>query len=178
MSIAAPDLDSYFAKRKNNFTNDLGVHFIRNENGIFSYVGIPEASFDEDIHEHTFQIGIQTSGDTAEEFIILFRLEDQAAINTLSYHNSWIRYLNSSAEMIVNILYLKIDVCFLIRHQKTMIFSPELHFYDEVNTHLTLAEDFEKYLIKNRWKLETALERRSRDSRQSLHEANHLRVKH
>lgn len=39
---------------------------------------------------------------------------------------------------------------------KTLVFSLELHFYDEVNGHLTLPEDFADYFLKNETKLYVA----------------------
>ena len=165
MYITTQELDTYFKVRDNNFTNDQGMHFIRNSHGIFTYAGLPDILQDEDLHEHSFQIGIETNGDTEEEFIILFRLEDLAGIGQLSYNNSWMRYLNSYAEVTIEVLNLEIDVHFMLQHHKTMIFSPELHFYDEVTEHLTLPEDFEKYLIKNMWKLHEAIGRRYKFSR-------------
>ena len=46
---------------------------------------------------------------------------------------------------------------FRLHKMKTMVFSLELHFYDEVYKHLTLPEDFADYFSENETKLYVAV---------------------
>jgi len=41
---------------------------------------------------------------------------------------------------------LEADISFKIVKFKTIIFSMDMHFYDEVYEHLTMPEDFQKYI--------------------------------
>ncbi len=157
MPITPEELTSYFAFRNNRFTNEKGMSFERHEKkGIFTNSDFPDINAETIIDEDSIALTIYTSWDSDEEFIILFRLENLADIENLSYINSWMRYLNSYAEITAQIIDLEIDLHFRILEEKTIIFSPDLHFYDEEFKHLTLRGDFENYIKNNTWKLEEA----------------------
>jgi hypothetical protein len=55
----------------------------------------------------------------------------------------------------------EMTVGFRLISYKTIVFSKELNFYDEVNKHLTMPDEFEEWVEKNvervrSWKLRTA----------------------
>lgn len=72
------------------------------------------------------------------------------------------RYLNGEAEIAVCPFELEAELKFKIINRKTIIFSLDLHFYDEVYEHLTLPEDFEKYITSRQKALDLAAENRYR----------------
>lgn len=55
---------------------------------------------------------------------------------------------------------IEVPLNFRLHKMKTLIFSLELHFYDEVYKHLTLPKDFADYFLKNEAKLYVAVENR------------------
>lgn len=70
-------------------------------------------------------------------------------LDSLSYNNSWMRYLNGDAEITIEPLELEIPITFKIYKYKTIIFSLDKNFYDEEYKHLTMPEDFEEYFRRN-----------------------------
>lgn len=163
MPVTSEEIEQYFAVRENRFTNAKGMCLSRHEEkGIFTESPLPDIHPDTIIDEDSIVLTIYTSWDSDQEFIILFRLEHLADIENLSYIHSWMRYLNSYGEITAQIVDLEIDLHFRILEEKTIIFCPHLHFYDEEFKHFTLREDFEKYIKNNMWKLEEAASHQDR----------------
>ena len=75
------------------------------------------------------------------------------------------RYLNGGAEISVTPCELEATLNFKINKRKTMIFSLELYFYDEVYEHLTIPEDFERYISSHANRLALAGENRYKMNR-------------
>lgn len=84
--------------------------------------------------------------DSPQDFITGFKLSTLEDIQTLDYTNAWMLYLNGDAEISLTPSHLEATLGFKIVKRKMIIFSLDLHFYDEVYEHLTLPEDFEGYL--------------------------------
>ena len=74
----------------------------------------------------------------------------------LGYYDAWMRYLNGFAE--ITFEYWEMEASFSCRIYKswTIIYSLELHFYDEAYEPLTLTEDFKRYVASNLEKIQQA----------------------
>jgi hypothetical protein len=158
--ISEKDLLSYFAARHNRFTNKRGMligmgdaHEIWTHFNLCNYDRGPIA-FD-----------ITTDYDSADEFISGFQIDSIERIDILDYNHSWARYLNGDATIGVTPMELEATLAFKIKKRKTIIFSLDLHFYDEVYEHLTLPEDFEQYISKYDKRLQAAIENRFKMNR-------------
>ena len=159
--ISEQDLLSYFAARGNRFRNKVGMEFGNGQlDGIWTTFNLC------DYNHGPLAIDISTEGDRPAEFISDFRLESPEKIDTLGYNNSWMRYLNGGALISVTPLELEATLTFCIVKRKTIIFSLDLHFYDEVYEHLTLPEDFERYISQYDRRLQAAAENRFKVNRQ------------
>ena len=110
-------------------------------------------------------INISTEGDSPEDFIQQFKITTTNDIDVLDYTNSWMRYLNGEAEIAVSPFELEAELRFKIINRKTIIFSLELHFYDEVYEHLTMPADFKKYVAEHETRLNAAVENRYKMNR-------------
>jgi hypothetical protein len=55
---------------------------------------------------------------------------------------------------------LEANLHFKIIRFKTIVFSLDLHFYDEVYEHLTIPEDFERYIDEHEQMLSAAVANR------------------
>ena len=110
-------------------------------------------------------IHITTEYDRPDEFISGFQLSSLDKIETLGYNHSWARYLNGDALISVTPIELEATLVFQMVKRKTIIFSLDLHFYDEVYEHLTLPDDFEQYISKYDRRLQAAVENRYRVNR-------------
>ncbi|MBC7535336.1 MAG: hypothetical protein H7258_06555 [Ferruginibacter sp.] len=154
--LSEEDLLSYFKRLGNNFQNALGMQF-----GIEPLSGgiwTDFTLFNYDDGPLLFKIG--TESDNPAEFMEGFQLNSTEQINLLSYNHSWMRYLNGEAIIEVTPMELEAAVSFKIVKRKTVIYSMDLHFYDEVYEHLTLPEDFMNYILKANRLLQAAVERR------------------
>ena len=92
-------------------------------------------------------------------------LQSLEKIDKLGYNDSWMRYLNGEALISVTPIELEATLVFKIVIRKTIIFSLDLHFYDEVYEHLTLPDDFEQYISKYDRRLQAAVENRFKVNR-------------
>jgi hypothetical protein len=75
------------------------------------------------------------------------------------------RYLNGGAEISVTPMELEATLNFKINKRKTIIFSLELYYYDEVYEQLTMPEDFERYISSHENRLALAGENRHKMNR-------------
>jgi hypothetical protein len=153
--ISEQDVLTYFKTRNNRFRNTVGMEFglgkindIWTEFNLWNYDYGPIA------------IDISTEYDVPSEFIDGFKLKSIEDINQLGYNNSWMRYLNGYAEISVTPMELEATLKFKIVKRKTVIYSLDLHFYDEVYEHLTMPEDFENYLSTHERRLQAATDNR------------------
>lgn len=157
MDVSAQELLLYFQRNSNCFKNPLEMEMSCSmKKTLWTYFKLC------DYNEGPLKIEIYTEDDCPLDFLNGFRIEKIKDIDELSYNNSWMRYLNSDAEIIVSPLELQASLSFKIFREKTTIYSMELHFYDEIYTHLTLPEDFEKYINHNESNLFIACENRYR----------------
>ena len=158
--VSEQDIVSYFTARGNRFRNKEGMEF-----GMGQLDGI-WTTFNLFNYDHgPLAIDISTEADGPDEFISGFRLESLEKIDALGYNNSWMRYLNGDALISVTPMELEATLTFRIVKRKTIIFSLDLHFYDEVYEHLTLPEDFERYIFQYDRRLQAAAENRFKVNR-------------
>ena len=108
---------------------------------------------------------IVTEYDEPLDFITGFQLTSLEKIDKLGYNNSWMRYLNGNAMIHITPFELETTLIFKIYKRKTIIFSLDLHFYDEVYEHLSLPEDFEEYIRKYDRRLQAAVDNRFKVNR-------------
>lgn len=159
-NISTEAVLEFFAKKNNRFMNSEGMEFgWSDEAGIWTYLTVS------DYETSPFKVSISTEEDDIAAFIAGFKLQKIEEIDELDYTNSWVRYVNGYAEIIINPMELEADLSFKICRWKTIVFSLDLHFYDEVNGHLTMLEDFHAYLAKNERKLREVNSNRYRVSR-------------
>ena len=158
--ISEKDLLAYFNERSNRFTNQKGMviamgemHEIWTHFNLCNYNRAPLA------------LDITTDYDSADEFIHGFQLDSVEKVDALEYNDSWARYLNGNATISVTPMELEATLAFKIEKSKTIIFSLDLHFYDEVYEHLTLPEDFEQYISKYDRRLQAAVDNRFKVNR-------------
>lgn len=152
--LSESDLTMFFDKNNNRFKNAIGMEIGWTEkNGIWTY--LIHQTYD----QGPWEVIIATEFDTPETFSSGFKLESLQAIDRLNYTNSWMRYLNGEAEIVIKPTELEIPVSFKIHNDKTIIFSLDQHFYDEEYRHLTMPEDFEKYFDRNKYLLDKIKER-------------------
>jgi hypothetical protein len=160
MPISNEDLFAYFGTRKNRFTNPNGMELgLTAGNEFWTYFVLCRQE------QGPLAMSISTEEDRPEEFIAGFKLASLEEIQTLGYTNTWMRYLNGDAEITVTPPELDATLGFKIVKRKTIIFSLDLHFYDEVYEHLTMPEDFESYLSTHGRRLQAAEENRHRVNR-------------
>lgn len=154
------DLINYLENRNNRFKNSAGME-LGNSDGkmLWTFFSLS----DHDYGPNAFDIS--TEQDTAEGFIAGFKLNKIEDVDRLGYTNSWMRYLNGDAEISVTPLELEATLNFKINKRKTIIFSLELFFYDEVYEHLTIPEDFERYISSHENRLALAAENRHKMNR-------------
>ena len=135
------DLSTFFERNKNYYVNSAGMKIGFNQDlGVWTLLNVGDNG------DSTLHVSIYTEGDSLDDFIVGFGIESWRDIDQLDYNNSWMRYLNGAAEIIINPMELEADISFRIVKFKTIVFSMDLHFYDEVYKHLTMPEDFQKYI--------------------------------
>ena len=150
----------YFKVKANRFRNSKGMEF-----GLTAYKSI-WTHFNLSNHEQgPLAVDISTEEDGILEFIEGFKLTHTEDIDNLEYTNSWMRYLNGNAEISITPIELDATINFRIVKRKTMIYSLDLHFYDEAYDHLTMPEDFEGYFKSHESHLSSAAENRYRLNR-------------
>ncbi|MFN6944784.1 MAG: hypothetical protein ACK4ND_07530 [Cytophagaceae bacterium] len=155
INISVEELAQYFTFRKKPFTttNGLYIHFSGEE--IYTQYQYPVSRNSE------FEFSLYTEGENLHEFIQGYKIESVNDIDNLDYRNILIRYLNREATMeVISMEMEEAPVNFRLHKFSTMVFSIDMHFYDEENRHLTLPEDFVEYFQKNEGKLQVAFENR------------------
>ncbi len=150
-NISIDALQEYLSKQSKVFTTSNGLTIGQLEEGIYS-------SYKYSDEEIGFEYELFTDFDGFCEFIEHYRLESLGKIKELGYRDIWIRYLNRESEIQVTQSDMQEGpLTFRLYKSKTMIYSRELHFYDEVNRHLTIPEDFFDYFLHNEKKLQVAM---------------------
>ncbi len=140
-TISNDDLLQYFNIRQNRFTNSNGMMLgLTTANDLWTHLSLSNHD------DGPLAMNITTEQDSPDEFLTGFRIKSLEDIQTLGYTNSWMRYLNGYAEVDITPLELEARLAFKIFKGKTIIYSLDLHFYDEVYEHLTMTEDFERYI--------------------------------
>ncbi len=149
-----------FVRNNNHYVNSAGMEIgLSKELGIWTYLNVI------DYDEGPLKVSITTEEDSPKEFIVGFKIESWKEIDKLDYTSSWMRYLNGAATITIRPMELEADISFKIVKFKTIIFSLDMHFYDEVYEHLTIPEDFQKYIDDHERKLFSAKENRYKISR-------------
>ena len=142
--LSKQDLEIFFQRKNNRYVNTVGMEIGRNKkNGIWTY--FVHRTYD----QGPWEVAITTEFDDLESFTTGFKLQSFQELDKLDYTSSWMRYLNGEAEIIITPSELEIPFTFRIHNYRTIIFSLEKHFYDEVGRHLIMPEDFEKYFHQN-----------------------------
>ncbi|MCW3090486.1 MAG: hypothetical protein JWP81_1555 [Ferruginibacter sp.] len=158
--ISPEEILEYFKSKNNRFKNSKGM-----ELGLTA-AGELWTSFYLCNHNHgPLAFSIHSEDESPTEFIEQFKLKAIEEINNLDYTSSWMRYLNGEAEINVIPFELEATLGFKIVKRKTIVFSLDLHFYDEVYEHLTLPEDFEKYISLHENRLGIAQQNRYKMNR-------------
>lgn len=158
--ISQEELFEYFKSRNNRFKNLKGMEFgIADGNEFWTYFSLCNHS------KGPLAINISTEGDCPNHFIEQFKIMATDDIDALDYNNSWMRYLNGEAETGIAPYEIEAELRFKIIHRKTIIFSLELHFYDEVYEQLTMPADFERYIAEHENRLNVAEQNRYKISR-------------
>ncbi|NJN27481.1 MAG: hypothetical protein HC819_16660 [Cyclobacteriaceae bacterium] len=158
--LSEKDLSLFFEQNNNLYTNSTGMQIgLLAEWGVWTLLEVSN-------HENSsMAVHISTEEDSLQDFIVGFRIEGWRDIDQLDYNSSWMRYLNGSATITVNPMELEADISFKIVKSKTIIFSMDMHFYDEYNKHLSMPDDFRKYIEEHERRLWAANENRYRISR-------------
>ncbi|CAN5237228.1 hypothetical protein BH23BAC1_BH23BAC1_36740 [soil metagenome] len=113
-------------------------------------------AFDLPGKEGLFKFYIITEEERPDAFIRGFKIHNIEDIHNLGYNDFWMRYLNGDAEIGMEIIELDAVITFRLYKSRTIIFSMDLHFYDEEIEHLTLVDDFLKYFSSNEKRLQAA----------------------
>lgn len=156
-----PNKLTAFLKQKNNrFKNEKGMEIGLTEgNELWTYFCLCNHDFG------PLAISISTDEDNVEDFIHLYKIQNLEDIYQLEYNNAWCRYLNGYAYIEATPFELEATLCFRICGRKTIVYSLELHYYDEVYEHLTMVQDFENYVTTRKNRLSFAGENRYKINR-------------
>lgn len=142
--LTEDDLHLFFQRHRNKYITASGMKIGWTEkDGIWTHL------VHQTYEQGPWEVSIATEFDDPTTFATGFNLKSFQDLEKIDYTSSWIRYLNGAAEIIIMPIELEMAVSFRIYKYKTLIFCLEKHFYDEVNTHLTIPEDFEKYFDQN-----------------------------
>ncbi len=141
--ISKNEVSSFLNRRNNRFSNPEGVEFIYLDNSMYTNLSI------HDYDNSNFIIRIGTEEESIEEFLEGFKIESLTQLDHLEYKHLWIRYLNREADIHITPQELEATLTFRLHKGRTMVFSLDLHFYDEVYKHLTLPEEFFSYISNN-----------------------------
>jgi len=107
-----------------------------------------------------YQITLLTDYVAADQFITHYQLKSPEEIWQIDSGGLWLRYLSGNACVCMEIFELEAEICFRLVNGMTMVYSRDLHYYDEVYSTLSMVHQFEKYAEENRNRLESATERR------------------
>ena len=158
MFVPRAELSANLISRGRRFINPEGMEIgLLEEWGVFtllSFYGRDEGPVG------PVEMFISTSEESLDDFIEGFKIRTIEDVDQLGYTNSWMRYLNGHAEVSVTPMELEATITFRLYKSRTLISSLDLHFYDETSKHLTLPEDFLKYLSENERPLQAARENR------------------
>ena len=151
--LSEKDLATFFEQNNNCYVNSVGMQIgLSQELGVWTFLNVS------DYDKGPLRVSIATEEDSLQYFIVGFKIEAWRDIDQLDYTNSWMRYLNGAETIIINPVELEADISFRIVKSKTIIFSLDMHFYDEMYEHLTMPEDFQKYITDHERRIEAASE--------------------
>lgn len=156
--IAREEFSAFLAANGNRFINEAGMEITSYEEwGIGSSLKFYEG---DDNLSGPVEMSIHTSEESPDDFISGFELKDIEDVHKLEYLHSWRRYLNGYAEIALEHHLIEASLTFRLYKSRTLVTSVEMHFYDEVYSHLTMPEEFLDYLVKRERSLQTANEYR------------------
>lgn len=153
--ISVEELAKYFVLKGKLLTTPGGlcIHLLGEE--LFTQYCYPDSVSSD------FEFTLFTESENLHEFIEGYKIKSIGDIENLDHRNIWIRYLNSEATMeVIQTETEEAPVNFRLHRLKTMIFSLDMHYYDEVINHLTLPEDFIEYFYENERNLRVAFDNR------------------
>jgi hypothetical protein len=154
MEIADEVLE-YFRKQEGKLINSNGMELgLSAKNEIWSNFSLVSSD------EGPLALSISTEDCAINDFIEGFNLKSIRDIDKLAYGSSWMRYLNGNAEIHITPFDLDATITFRIFRAKTIVYSVELHFYDEECNHLTMKEDFAHYIQAKAKLLDSAMQNR------------------
>src|SRR5690606_31007564 len=151
---SAEELAQYLSSRKPGLPTSNGLSTYLDGKFISSEYRFEVEKFD-------FSFCLFSEEESLDEFIEGYRIKNIDDFEELGYKDIWIRYLNREADMEVTELEIEeTPINFRLHKMKTLVFCAALHYYDEVNEHLTLPEDFISYFFENQDKLQVAIANR------------------
>ncbi len=158
--LSEKDMTTFFERNNNHYVNSVGMRIGHSEkSGVWTLLELATQEKSEG------SVSISTEEESLHEFIVGFKIETWRDIDQLDYNQSWMRYLNGDATITLSLWEFDADISFKIAKSKTIIFSMDLHFYDEAYEHLTLPEDFQRYVSEHQRRLRAAVDNRFRISK-------------
>jgi hypothetical protein len=163
--VPREELSAHFTRNGSRFTNSESMKITWSEEwGVFTLLSFYRGEVGS-FHMAPIEMCISTSEESLDDFIEGFKIQNIENLDQLGYTNSWMRYLNGHAEISATPMELEATITFRLYKSRTLISSLDLHFYDETSKHLTLPEDFLKYISENERPLQAANENRYRVGR-------------
>jgi hypothetical protein len=158
--LSEKDMTTFFERNNNHYVNSVGMRIgFSEKSGVWTLLELAS------LEESEGSVSISTEEESLQEFIVDFKIETWRNIDQLDYNQSWIRYLDGDATITYTLPEFEADISFKIVKSKTIIFSMDLHFYDEMYEHLTIPEDFQRYISEHERRLRAAVDNRYRISK-------------
>lgn len=110
--------------------------------------------------EDRYKFSMLTDYVAVDPFIVQYQLKSLEEIHQINSGALWLTYLAGNACVCMELFELEAEFCFRLVNGITIVYSRELHYYDEVYKTLGTLNHFEKYAEENRSRLEFASERR------------------
>ena len=108
-----------------------------------------------------FRAELHTDKINLLDFIANHTINDLRKLNGMKGSDLWYYFVKGQAHIGIQSFELDdAEICFRIIDEMTMVYSRDLHFFDEVYEPLTMLEHFEEYLQRNSRMIGFAMERR------------------
>lgn len=154
MQIYAGEVINFFREQKGSFETRYGVRLkmSKDEDSFYTKHQMPE------LIGMSVNLRLVIDVDSVHSFIDGFKLQHIQDIDRISYNYLWMRYLNGGGVFYAKHHEMKYEIGFRLISYKTIVFCKELHFYDEVNKHLTMPDEVEEWMEKNKRLVERVVE--------------------
>jgi hypothetical protein len=145
MQINPVDIYSFFREQKGVFESRYGVvmKMSKDEDSLYTNYQMPVLS------EMSINLRLTLDVDSVDSFIAGFKLQQIKDIDRISYEYMWMRYLNGGGAFYAEHRDLRCEIGFRLISYKTIAFCKEIHFYDEMNKHLTMPDEFDWWVVRN-----------------------------